>query len=271
LRGLALTVVEALGMALGTRAQRARRAALVAAALGLHLRMPGFAVPHVYDHRDLPCITSRLVRDRTRCGLNASLGMHVKVHRMLPDGHALWRQNLGELLESCHVMGAIAALIVVDLAITAFVHLVEDTQILNPAHKRVHENISSCAKRLAIAILVVFVVEQLGHFVAFGRHFFSKPWFVLDLGIVLGTLILELSEGRIEEEGKRSRRLSPKKVAHIMVAVRLWKACAFCFDIGYLSMTQHLINQGGLDAANAYIAVLKRALIAGGIPVPGPL
>lgn len=200
----------------------------------------------------------------------AGLGIFHKVSHTLNPEHLGWRVALGEFLEGRHLMGAVCVLILIDLAISFFVSIAEGTKIINPEYDKQTEEVVERSKKVALTILVLCFIEQIGHLVAFGWKFWTKPWFVLDLAIVMVTMVLELNERRIDKVEHKMKTRFPQRAARLIVILRLWKLAAFLFDMMYLEMTEHTIAAAKKHAAEAYAAKLSKLLVANGIPVPPP-
>lgn len=114
----------------------------------------------------------------------------------LGEDHAHWRTELGEVLENRWVLCAVVLLVLVDLLMTSVIFVIEDTQLLNPELHELAERIMTGCKKAAVCILLLFVVEEILHFVAFGWQFFRKPWFVIDVVVVLVSLVIEWTDLR---------------------------------------------------------------------------
>eukprot|EP00930_Biecheleria_cincta_P070097 TRINITY_DN57756_c0_g1_i1.p1 TRINITY_DN57756_c0_g1~~TRINITY_DN57756_c0_g1_i1.p1 ORF type:complete len:281 (+),score=38.57 TRINITY_DN57756_c0_g1_i1:46-888(+) len=201
-------------------------------------------------------------------------GVHDKLHLSLDAAHAPWRVQLGELLESSHVMGCVVALIVIDLLITFFVSVVEHTDVINPKLNEKMERLVKRSKFLAIAILVTFAIEQLGHFLAFGKFFFMKPLFVLDSLVVLVNLWLEISEmreakksGTEETQTTRTKTIT-KRAARAAMSLRLWKLAALSFDMFYAGFLERSIHKHATEHTSAYIKALEFVIQKAGLPLP---
>lgn len=197
-----------------------------------------------------------------------------KIQHILGEDHAEWRRFLGETLENNWTQGIVLVLVVLDIVITAFVYLAEETKLLNPVYAERIEATATKGKRTALMILSAFFVEQLGHMVAFGWKFFRKPWFVLDTVVVSVSLLLEWREMR--EEAEAEKRDEPReesstfsrRAARTIMALRLWKLGAFVFDIALAGWMTRSMQVEGIHAAQVYIAVLQRTLLSNGISLP---
>ena len=146
------------------------------------------------------------------------MGFTTKLHHALPDG---WQRSLGEKIESPLVSGIVILLICVDLSCTVLNVLVEETNSLNATYdKEEREHIAELTHNICVTVLVIFLIEQILHIVAFGKAFFSHPWYVLDLIVVSVSLICEtVLEGMAEE------------FVPMLIMLRLWKVGAFVFDV----------------------------------------
>mmetsp|Transcript_58715 Transcript_58715/g.137006 ORF Transcript_58715/g.137006 Transcript_58715/m.137006 type:complete len:291 (-) Transcript_58715:252-1124(-) len=201
-------------------------------------------------------------------------GMFDKLHHFLDEDHPIWRHNLAMAMEGRFVTGSVLLLVVMDIVITLFVVLAENTDILNPRyHLRTQAGIER-SKKVAVALLSAFVLEQVGHLIAFGWSFFRKPWCVLDLVIVLVSLIIELKEAQIMERIAAKDALSPKAMSKARVLgrtvtfLRLWKFAAFTFDLMYVGMLRRCMEEQAHQAVTHYIRSLESELVRRGIPLP---
>lgn len=127
-----------------------------------------------------------------------------KVSKILPEGHPEWRRHLGQLLENRYVILTVIVLVAIDLLLNIIIFVIEETKLLNPAIHEQSEEVMMRCKIVTVLLLLTFLVEQIGHFIAFGRHFFRKPWFVMDTVVVLISLTIELTE--LHEEVKTNRK-----------------------------------------------------------------
>merc|ERR1719326_302723 len=123
-------------------------------------------------------------------------------------------------MESPWVSGMVIFLICVDLTCTVINTFLEETDLLNPKYEEGGEATATVTHNICVAVLVIFLVEQLLHVVIFGAEFFKHPWYVLDLFVVCISLICETTlEGLADD------------VIPVLILLRLWKVAAFIFDV----------------------------------------
>jgi len=131
-----------------------------------------------------------------------------------------WRHSLGEFMESKYVSGTVIALILVDILCTVVNDLLENTDLLNPKYDEPGEKWENATYTISVSILLIFLLEQFLHIVAFGVKFFSHWWYVFDLLVVYVSLVCEtILRGPAEE------------TLALLIVLRLWKVVAFLFDV----------------------------------------
>eukprot|EP00442_Polarella_glacialis_P038604 CAMPEP_0115129472 /NCGR_PEP_ID=MMETSP0227-20121206/51811_1 /TAXON_ID=89957 /ORGANISM="Polarella glacialis, Strain CCMP 1383" /LENGTH=182 /DNA_ID=CAMNT_0002534347 /DNA_START=88 /DNA_END=636 /DNA_ORIENTATION=+ len=131
-----------------------------------------------------------------------------------------WQKSLGEFLERPAVTGVVILLILTDLASTCINDILENTELLNPKYSEQGENIAKLTHHICVTVLVIFLVEQLGHLLAYGPAFFHNFWFVMDLVVVILSLVCET----VLEDVFAG-------VVPLLILLRLWKLVAFTFDV----------------------------------------
>jgi hypothetical protein len=131
-----------------------------------------------------------------------------------------WRQRLGECMESPAVSGVIIILIFVDLGCTLVNDICENTNLVNPVYDEQKESAARITHTICVTVLCIFFLEQILYLVAFGKNFFTKPWFVMDLVVVTISLVCETV---LEDVAKGWVAL--------LIVLRLWKIVAFIFDM----------------------------------------
>lgn len=133
-------------------------------------------------------------------------------------------QSLGEFLESSLVRAVVIPLIILDLVCTVINDGLENTDLLNPKYNEQGEYLSWLTHNTCVAILCIFLVEQLLHLLAFGWQFFTHFWMVSDLFVVSISLICETALEDWADNGAEDS-------VGLLVALRLWKLSAFTFDL----------------------------------------
>lgn len=120
-------------------------------------------------------------------------------------------------MEAPQVTAVVIVLICVDLGCTLVNTLCEETNVVNPTHK---EHWAYVTHYICVRVLIVFLIEQILHLVAFGAKFFTKFWFVCDLFVVCVSLVCEtVLEDKAEDW------------LALLIILRLWKVVSFCFDL----------------------------------------
>jgi len=136
------------------------------------------------------------------------------------ENHGTCLEQLGEVMEGPTVSGVVIILIIVDLVCTGINDTLENTDLLNPAHKEQGEYTANLTHNICVSVLCIFLLEQCLHLLAFGREFFSHFWMVSDLIVVSVSLVCETVF-----EGKEEDWLS------MLILLRMWKLVAFIFDM----------------------------------------
>eukprot|EP00929_Paragymnodinium_shiwhaense_P108098 TRINITY_DN74420_c0_g1_i1.p1 TRINITY_DN74420_c0_g1~~TRINITY_DN74420_c0_g1_i1.p1 ORF type:complete len:267 (-),score=26.76 TRINITY_DN74420_c0_g1_i1:298-1098(-) len=129
-----------------------------------------------------------------------------------PKKSSHWRHTLAESMESPTVSLTVLTLICVDVCCTVLAGFAS----IGVLEGLVGEGAVELAETLGFRCLCFFLVEQLLHLAAFGSRFFSHPWFVSDLSVVLISIVTELFEA--SHHGKMLR------------VIRTWKVLAILFD-----------------------------------------
>merc|ERR1712151_992081 len=128
--------------------------------------------------------------------------------------------SLGGFLESPKVSAVIIFLIMVDLSGTAVNDICENTDLVNPKYDEQKESAAKWSHMICVTVLVIFFIEQMLHLAAFGKRFFSKFWYVMDLIVVTASLICETVLENIS-----------KGIVPLLIVLRLWKLVAIIFDM----------------------------------------
>lgn len=136
------------------------------------------------------------------------------------DGWNCSQKCLAQLLESPGVTGVVIILIFVDLVSTVINDVCENTNLINPAYDEQKEFVAKVTHTLCVSVLTIFFIEQILHLAAFGKAFFTRWWFVMDLVVVSISLTCETVL-----EGTADNWLA------LLVVLRLWKVVAFVFDV----------------------------------------
>ena len=117
--------------------------------------------------------------------------------------------------------GCVVILIFIDLLATIVNNLIEHTDLLNPKYHHEGHLAGHLSHIIGVSVLSIFLVEQFLRMLAFGWSFFSHGWYVCDLVVVSGSLVMEtVLEGSAIGD-----------LAAVAMLSRLWMLVAFCFDI----------------------------------------
>lgn len=141
----------------------------------------------------------------------------------------VFRKELAEFMEGRTVRAVVIPFIHLDLLSTVINGGLENTDWLNPKYAEQGEYISKLTHNVSVAVLGLFLAEQLLRMFAFGRRFFTCFWMVSDFVVVIVSLISEV----VLEDLLYG-------LAGAVIALRLWKLIGFVYDSLLLN---HEINE----------------------------
>eukprot|EP00443_Scrippsiella_acuminata_P048888 CAMPEP_0115282008 /NCGR_PEP_ID=MMETSP0270-20121206/59617_1 /TAXON_ID=71861 /ORGANISM="Scrippsiella trochoidea, Strain CCMP3099" /LENGTH=149 /DNA_ID=CAMNT_0002698833 /DNA_START=58 /DNA_END=507 /DNA_ORIENTATION=- len=137
---------------------------------------------------------------------------------------------------------AVILFLVVDLACSAMLTLLEDTDLLNPKYESEGERVVSIAEDISLTILVLFLLEIGLSIVAFRCAYFGDVWHLLDFVVVSCSLLLEVFHHVADADGTIL-------VSAIIGFGRLWRLFAFGFDVVYLKRKVKEMENKDLEEA----------------------
>uniref|UniRef100_A0A7S0A7E8 Voltage-gated hydrogen channel 1 n=1 Tax=Pyrodinium bahamense TaxID=73915 RepID=A0A7S0A7E8_9DINO len=147
------------------------------------------------------------------------MGVLRRLRTGVPSG---WRKSLENVMESTSVNTAVIVLIIIDVSCTAVNDVLENTDLLNPKYQEEGERVSHATYATCIVVLSLFLLEQLLRIVASGYEFFTHPWYVMDLVVVVVSLVCETVLHPYFHDADWIAML---------VILRLWKVVAVIFDL----------------------------------------
>eukprot|EP01138_Halocafeteria_seosinensis_P006526 gb/GECG01006671.1/.p1 GENE.gb/GECG01006671.1/~~gb/GECG01006671.1/.p1 ORF type:complete len:345 (+),score=35.47 gb/GECG01006671.1/:1-1035(+) len=135
-----------------------------------------------------------------------------------PFGLPSTRYEIGKMLDSHAIQLCILVLLIVDVCA-----IVTETTVAHICHEELHSLFY-----LSVAILSLFLFQQIALMVCFDVEFFKKPLYVLDVVVVLVALVLELT---IEDpEGG------------LLIVLMLWRAVRVVHGVAVSVETGHESN-----------------------------
>jgi len=149
---------------------------------------------------------------------------------------------LGEALEGVCVSMAVILLLVVDLACSAMLTLLAETDLLNPKYESEGEHVMSIAEEISLTILILFLLEIGLSIVAFRCAYFRDVWHLLDFVVVSCSLVLEVFHHVADADGTIL-------VAAVIGFGRLWRLFAFGFDVVYLKRKVNEVESNETEEA----------------------
>jgi len=124
-------------------------------------------------------------------------------------------------MESLPVLIIVIILVLIDVC-CAGINTFLKTTLLNPKYHEEGEEWAHTTHTMGIAILWIFLVEQILHLIAFGWGFFHHWWYVMDLIVVVISLVCEVV---------LEHYFHHLAWVEALIILRLWKVVVAIFDI----------------------------------------